>query len=110
MEESKFKIQLSHKKGTNLEDPLVDDDDSDIEYPPLKNSQKRSNHAPLANQALFHHLRPESTQIKRYLPQSHQALLKFGPVYEYQQYSTQRKDSNRAKKIARERNGIAMKW
>ena len=39
----------------NLEDPLVDDNDSDIESPPLKDSQERSKHAPLANNPFFHH-------------------------------------------------------
>ena len=38
----------------NLEDPLVHDNDSNIEGPPLKDCQKRSEHAPLANNALFH--------------------------------------------------------
>ena len=31
----------------DLEDPLVHDDNGDVESPPLKNSEKRSNHAPL---------------------------------------------------------------
>ena len=40
--------------GRDLEDPLVNDDNGDIESPPLKDGQERSDDAPLANEPLFH--------------------------------------------------------
>lgn len=40
-----------------LEDPLVHDDDGDIEGPPLYNREERSEHAPLKQHAVLHHHR-----------------------------------------------------
>lgn len=55
---SKLKIEggggEGERENRNLEDPLVDDDDGDIERPPLKDGQERSDNAPLENEALFH--------------------------------------------------------
>ena len=39
---------------TDLEDPFVHDNNSNIETPPLKNSEQRSKHAPLKNHTLLH--------------------------------------------------------
>lgn len=46
------KAELKNEK--DLKDPLVHDDDGDIEAPPLKNCQKRSNDGPLAQPSLLH--------------------------------------------------------
>lgn len=53
---SVWKLKIDEEEGDsrNLKDPLVDDDDSDIEGPPLKDGQERSDDAPLENEALFH--------------------------------------------------------
>jgi len=53
------------EKERNLKDPLVDDDNSDIESPPLKDCQERSKRAPLANNPFFHHrsTQPNLTQM-----------------------------------------------
>jgi hypothetical protein len=39
---------------TDLEDPFVHDNNSDIKTPPLKNSKHRSKHTPLKNHTLLH--------------------------------------------------------
>jgi hypothetical protein len=43
------RFEKRERKLRNLKDPLVHNNDSDIESPPLKNCQKRSKDAPLAN-------------------------------------------------------------
>jgi len=50
-------VNLVKKNGIrrNLEDPLVNDDNGDIESPPLKNTQERSDNAPLENNRVFFH-------------------------------------------------------
>ena len=52
-------MNLVKKNGIrrNLEDPLVNDDNGDIESPPLKNTQERSDYAPLENNRVFFHWR-----------------------------------------------------
>lgn len=47
-------------KGRDLEDPLVHDDNSDVETPPLENCKQRSNHAPVPQLRLLHHSLPLS--------------------------------------------------
>lgn len=48
----------------NLKDPFIHDDNSNIETPPLKNSQHRSNYTPLTQPALLHNFSNHPTQIK----------------------------------------------
>jgi hypothetical protein len=47
-------------EGRDLEDPLVHDDNSDVETPPLENCEQRSNHAPVPQLSLLHHCLPLS--------------------------------------------------
>ena len=42
------------KFSTDLKDPLVHDNDGNIETPPLKNCNERSNGAPLTQPSLLH--------------------------------------------------------
>ncbi|KAM1315898.1 hypothetical protein EV2_020037 [Malus domestica] len=50
---------MERQKSRDLKDPLVHDNHGDIETPPLKNCEERSNDAPLAQPRLLH-LRPRS--------------------------------------------------
>jgi len=46
---------MCRKRGrTDLEDPFVHDNNSNIETPPLENSEQRSKHTPLKNHTLLH--------------------------------------------------------
>jgi hypothetical protein len=48
-------MKMCRKRGrTDLEDPFVHDNNSNIETPPLENSEQRSKHTPLKNHTLLH--------------------------------------------------------
>lgn len=47
-------LKLDEGDNRNLEDPLVNDDNGDIERPPLKDGQERSDNSPLKNKGFLH--------------------------------------------------------
>lgn len=52
--EGQREICESEKPKANLKDPLVHDNNGDIEPPPLKDGKQRSKHAPLEKKTLLH--------------------------------------------------------
>nr|GMD09500.1 hypothetical protein Iba_chr06dCG8760 [Ipomoea batatas] len=53
-------VSAVEARERNLEDPLVHDDDGNIEEPPLKDGNYGSNHSPLTQQSFPHVLLPIS--------------------------------------------------
>jgi len=88
---------MCRKRGrTDLEDPFVHDNNSNIETPPLENSEQRSKHTPLKNHTLLHFATCIFSQKKKKKPQNSPQLRNFtSPPFQIAEFKIKRKDRER---------------